>query len=243
MDTLEYAGSEITDKKLQELQAQTDLRTLVIWGGSLTQRQIGLIGELSQLRGLVLGEMPVDDSVFAHLAKLKGLEYLNLAYTKVSRGFGMLRELPLSDVRVEGCLKFSDEAMQDLASFAALRHLEAHITSVSDKGVQAISSLPLEVLWLGPKVTDACAASIATITTLRHLDLCAPGITDAALPELTRLTNLQILWLSGTCISDAGVETLTRMQWLRELSVSYTGISREGRQRLIDGLPNSKVIG
>ena len=242
MDTLEYAGSEITDGKLHELRGQPQLRTLVIWGGSLSQRQLGLIGELPQLRGLVLGEMPVDDSVFAHLARLTNLEYLNLAYTKVSRGFGMLRELPLSDVRVEGCLKFDDDAMQDLAAFPALRHLEAHITSVSDKGVQAIAALPLEVLWLGPKVTDACAASIATMTTLRHLDICAPGITDAALPELTRLTNLQALWLSGTCISDAGVETLGRMQWLRELSVSYTGISLEGRQRLAAALPDCRVI-
>jgi len=213
---------------------------LVIWGESLSENDLARIAEMKSLREIVLGEMKIGDGIFECLRQLEHLECLNLAYTDVSRGFGELTRLPLREVLLEGCSRIGDDAMRELAECSKLRHVEAHMTTVTDIGVVSILRLPLEVLWLGPRITDRSLEAMAGVPTLRHLDLCARGITDIGVRNLARLPNLQILWLSQTAITDASVDTLAGMGSLRELAVGGTRMTPEGKARLAAALPQCR---
>src|SRR5690242_1102715 len=129
------SGDRLDDAAWRAIEAQRDLATLVIWGGSVTNQQLEPLRRLTGLTGLVLGEMPVDDGVIAHLAPLRSLSYLNLAYTGVTGDFTPLLGAPLRDVRLEGCRRIGDACARSLAQFPTLRQLEMHMTGLTDEGL------------------------------------------------------------------------------------------------------------
>lgn len=175
-----FRGEDITPQRSRRPRLQPGLGKLVIWGGPVTNDQLEPLRRLTHLRGLVLGEMPIDDGVFRHIQELRHLSYLNLAYTNVEGDFTELAALPLLDVRLEGCRRVSDRCAQSLASFPSLRQLEIHKTGLTDDGVQHLAKLPLEVLWLGGPITDRGMKAVAGMTSLRHLDVCCPGVRTRA---------------------------------------------------------------
>jgi hypothetical protein len=235
---LALSGDDLNEERWGEILSAPGLRKLVIWGGSVTTQDMARLSGLKSLTKLVLGEMKIDDGIFAYLRPLENLECLILAYTDVCRGFDALAGPPLREVLLEGSPRVGDEAMAELATWPKLRHVEAHITAVTDAGVASIAKLPLEVLWLGPRITDRALETIAGVPTLRHLDLCAHGVTDAGVRRLAGLPNLQILWLSNTSITDASVEVLAGMGTLRELALGGTKMTAGGKARLAVALPN-----
>jgi hypothetical protein len=111
------------------------------------------------------------------------------------------------------------------------------MTGVTDAGVQSLSGLPLEVLWLGPRVTDAALATLAGMKTLQHLDICAHNVSDEGVAALTNLPLLSKLWLTRCGITDACVEALSGMPALVELNVNDTGITEAGMSLLRRVLP------
>jgi hypothetical protein len=234
-------GEELTLERIEEiLRASGEIEELVVWGGPLNNKDLAFVQRLPLLKSLVLGEMRVDDGIFEYLRHLPRLEYLVLAYTAVAGDFTPLRGLPLRDVRLEGCRFVGDACAQTLAVFPTLRQLELHMTGVTDAGVRSLADLPLEVLWLGPRVTDTALVTIASIATLRHLDICAHNVTDEGVAALTNLPLLNKLWLTRCGITDACVEALSRMKALRELNVNHTGITEAGMTRLQRALPACK---
>jgi hypothetical protein len=239
---LSFPGEEVTPEVLRSLEGNTALERLVIWGGPLTTAELEPLGRLTQLKGLVLGEMRIDDGIFLHLQHLRRLEYLNLAYTGVRGNFRPLAGSPLRDVRLEGCRLVTDACAKTLAAFPTLRQLEIHMTGLTDAGVEALAGLPLEVLWLGPRITDHAMNAIGEIPTLKHLDLCAHMVTDEGVKELAELRKLEVLWLSRCSISDESINVLATLQTLRELNVSHTGISASGLARLRAALPGCRMV-
>src|SRR3982751_2820490 len=103
MAELAVSGDQVNDEFWRSLEARRDLEKLVIWGGPLSTEQLKPIGRMPWLTEVVLGEMPVDDGVFAHLRPLRDLACLNLAYTAIRGDFSPLQGAPLRDVRLEGC--------------------------------------------------------------------------------------------------------------------------------------------
>ena len=239
---ISFSGDDITDDQLYALAQNADLRTLVIWGGPLRNERLAPLARLSQLQGLVLGEMAIDDGVFQYLKTLRQLEYLNLAYTNVTGDFTALEGLPLRDVRLEGCRRVGDRCAQTLAGFPTLRQVEIHMTNLTDAGVQHLAGLPLEVLWLGGRITDRGMSVVGNIPTLKHLDVCSPGVTDRGVQAISGLNGLEILWLSQCTITDASVNQLGKFQSLRELAVGKTGITAAGEARLRELLPECRLV-
>ena len=236
------SGEDIIPGRLDALSSNPDLERLVIWGGPVTNDQLEPLRRFDHLKALVLGEMSIDDGVFQHIRTLHDLTYLNLAYTNVEGDFTELAKLPLQDLRLEGCRRVGDRCARSLAAFPRLRRLEIHMTGLTDDGVHDAANLPLEVLWLGGPITDGGMKAVATMTTLRHLDVCCPGVTDEGVRALVRLKGLEVLWLSNCNITDESIASLSRLKSLRELALGKTGVTQSGRQRLRELLPECRQV-
>ena len=219
-----------------------DVETLVIWGGKLTNQQLQPLERFTWLTGLVLGEMPVDDGVLLHLKPLRNLAYLNLAYTGMRGDLTPLLGAPLRDVRLEGCRRFGDAGARSLAQFPTLRQAELHMTGLTDDGLAALTPLPLEVLWLGPRITDDGMQSVAAFSGLKHLDICTHLLTDRGVRAIEGMRTLEVLWLTGSRVSDASVELLSQFTGLRELNVNSTEITPQGKEELRRALPSCRMV-
>lgn len=240
MRKLEFRGEDLTPDKLQALGLESELEHLVIWGGPLVNDDLVPLAQLTELKQLVLGEMRIDDGVFAHLEHLSKLETLILAYTANRGDLTALTHLPLRDLRLEGCRFVGDACAETLAKMPGLRHLEMHMTGLTDRGVAALAALPLENLWLGPRVTDASMETLSKMPTLRHLDICAHNVSDVGAKMLATLPKLEVLWLTRCDITDACVEALGSVSTLRELNVNCTGVSADGIRTLRSALPQCR---
>ena len=154
-------GEQATPEFLRSLEDNADLRELTIWSGPLRNEDLEPLSRLTRLTSLCLGEMRVDDEVFEFLKPMRSLDTLILAYTAIRGDFTPLTGIPLRDVRLEGNRFVSDACAASLAGFPTLRNVEMHMTGLTDAGLRSLSELPLEVLWLGPRITDQGLASIA----------------------------------------------------------------------------------
>jgi hypothetical protein len=239
---LVFSGDQVNDELWRSLENRRDIETLVIWGGTLTNQRLEPISRLTWLTGLALGEMPVDDGVFVHLQPLRELSYLNLAYTNVNGEFGPLLGAPLRDVRLEGCRRVGDACARSLAQFPTLRNLELHMTGLTDEGLAALGVLPVEVLWLGPRITDRGMQTVGTFRSLKHADICAHLVTDEGVRALAGMEELEVLWLTRSRITDASIAVLSQLTALRELNVSCTEITAQGLRELRRALPLCRIV-
>ncbi|MBI3470411.1 MAG: hypothetical protein HY013_03535 [Candidatus Solibacter usitatus] len=240
---LTIGGNSLTAAGLAQLAGLGSLERLGIWGSPLTGGALAHLSRLRSLRWLLLGDAQFPGRDLAYLSELDSLQTLSLPFSHVdATGLAALAHLPLKDLRLERCLRINDAALAQLREVTSLVQLEIHETSVTDAGIAHLAGLTnLEVLWLGPWVTDLSLEVVAGLPRLRHLDLCARGITDSGIAHLTSLSNLQTLYLNYCALTDAGVDHLTRMRGLRELSLKHTRISATGLSRLREALPECTI--
>jgi hypothetical protein len=64
---LSFSGEEATEERLRALAANTELESLTIWGGPLTNERKAPLRQLTRLKSLTLGEMEIDDGFFRYL--------------------------------------------------------------------------------------------------------------------------------------------------------------------------------
>ena len=236
------SGDQVDDALWRKLGTRRDLEELVIWGGAITNDRLKPVSRMTWLTGVGLGEIPVDDGVLVHLQPLRELEYLNLAYTGVTGDFTPLLGAPLRDVRLEGCRHTGDDCARSLAQFPTLRQVEMHMTGLTDDGLAALAAIPLEVLWVGPRITDRGMETVGGFANLRHLDICTHLITDTGVRALAGLSGLQVLWLTRSRITDASIEVLSQFTGLRELNVNHTEITAQGLAQLKLALPGCRMV-
>ena len=60
-------------------------------------------------------------------------------------------------------------------------------------------------------LTDAAAADLAKLTTVKFLFVEDTPLTDAAIPELGKMASLKYIFLNGTKITPAGEEALQKL--------------------------------
>lgn len=163
---------------------------------------------------------------------------LELANTRVSdAGLQQIRGLaPFTYLAVTGSHEVTDKSLEIIGSFAALKRLMIHGTSVTDEGLVHLKSLgDLEWLGLGEtKVTDAGLVHIRDIDALEWLDLSGTDVTNAGLANLKGLTGLKKLDLNNTAIDDAGLAHLAGLTELEDLAVKGTGVTDAGLVHLKD---------
>ena len=120
--------------------------------------------------------------------------------------------------------------------------------SLSNKSVSAAElkelmdfpNLQLLVLTMAQLPVGA-GQQIASLKTLRELDLAGTNVTDADLRLLTGLTRLEALDLMGTGIADAGLEAVTELRALKTVSLARTRVTANGLADLRQRRPDLKI--
>jgi hypothetical protein len=106
-----------------------------------------------------------------------------------------------------------------------LRALGAKITCDEKDPARPI----VKVNLYGASIKDADLAHLASLTTLRELNLFGcTRLTDKALEHLAGLKGLRVLSLGRTQVGDAGLKRLTGLTGLQELDLSDTQVRGSG---------------
>ena len=186
--TLEVAGG------LPKLAAFKHRSTVV------TDAGVAGLAASTTLRSLLLQDFAITDASGAHLARLAGLESLEIFRCQ---GFGTdgglaLAGLPLTRLTLRDLPDVRDPALEVLRDLPKLQRLYLHeLPSVGDDGLARLASATsLRVLdiWSVPAMTDATVEAIAMLPALEELSIRETGAGEAALarilamPKLTSLT-------------------------------------------------------
>lgn len=141
------------------------------------------IGNVSNLRALVLDATAITDKGLKYIAGLSKLEILRLSRTAIT-----------------------DEGFAHIANLKELTWLRSSMIDVTDAGLVHLEGLTqISKLDLShTPITDAGLAHIARLPNLSRLDLSHTAITDNGIPDLLNLNKLMWLNVDQTAISEAG---------------------------------------
>jgi hypothetical protein len=143
-----------------------------------------------------------DDFVNGSLRGLQGLTVNDLSIEAAHVSSTGLQHLTsVKDLR---CLRLwtpgvDDEALAHIAQLPDLEILDLEGTAIDGTGFDKLKDLSkLDMLVLGPKMSDARVAGLKDLPALRQLDLrpCT-RLTPACLEHLAELTDLKTVWLPG----------------------------------------------
>ena len=121
-----------------------------------------------------------------------------------------------------------DSDLETIRGCKNLAMLDLYLTSITDKSMEHIVDLPLEVLVVSQtELGDDALASVGKIKTLRRLELFDTNVTDAGLRYIIDLPLFRID-LSKTSVTNAGMEDIAKIAGLERLIVSNTSVSDAG---------------
>lgn len=174
-------------------------------------------GDIQHLR---LHDVTITESNFKTLARMKGLQNLDLSYSdmndeKIGKLLGLtnLVELDLSSTLVRGM------TLEKLAALKKLEELDLARTRIHDFAVA--------------KIVRACP-------NLTRLDLGGTYITDDAILKVKNLRRLTYLKVSKTGISNKYLDSLLELKNLRKVQLSSTQVTRAKALSLHAAKPDCK---
>ena len=148
-----------------------------------------LVGNVSSVPKLFLGNSTIKDADMELVAKLPNLKELDLTRTRIT-----------------------DKGILFLKDHQTLENLYLSQTQISDKGLETIATIPnLKhlILWRC-NITDAGCMSLAKTENLVSLSLDETMISDRGVRQLLPLKNLKELKIIGTRVTDAGINAAKR---------------------------------
>jgi uncharacterized protein (TIGR02996 family) len=222
-------GDTLTDAGTAHLPQFTQLRSLSVSGGHLSDATLTSIARLQRLRalGLDLGEGSLCDGL-PRLTELPALESLHLwGSWPGSERFAVVGRLAdLRQLILVGLDGMPGEAFAMLTGLAALRHLyPGHRGRLTGSALADIAQLPsLQTLdvSLCRQVKNADVAHLARCSTLECLNLEDCGrLTDKCLEPIGKLSQLRTLNV-GECkgIRGKGLASLAGLTRLEHLKLS-----------------------
>ncbi len=226
-----YARSSPRTLDLSPLSGLTELRSLLVWAGSVDLRVLcGWTG----LRELDVAVDRLSDADLLPLAGLGGLRKLNLrAPQSVGpslaplAGLTGLRDLDLS------FQPLTDEGLPALAGLTGLRRLNLSMTKVTDSGLRHLAGLSgLESLALSNNGEVRDLSWAAGMTRMKRLRLFGCAANDDSLAHLAGMAELRSLDL-GYCRRLRG-DGLRHVEALPELAELFLF----GCEGLREGLPS-----
>jgi Leucine-rich repeat (LRR) protein len=227
-----------------------------------TQAKLKCLGNLAQLRGLVLYApyRKANKETLQFLSKLPELRSLKIRGNSAMLAdggvghFAALQTLESLDLDSDG---ITDQAMQTIVRLRQLRQLRLSFSSVSDAGVGALSGLPrlVQLDLSAAKVTgsgfskfisarlveldlsqtqldSAGAQAVARLDSLRKLDLTYVPVGDVALKHLASMPKVVELDLGQTKVGDRGAAYLAQMKALEDLSLASTNVTDTGARKV-----------
>lgn len=129
----------------------------------------------------------------------------------------------------------TDELVAELSKLQSLSDIDLSGTQTTDRGVMAISGLPLRVLWLqGCPVTDLSGLYLSRTTTLEKLAMNATECTDQFLANLSPHPNLTNIGLNGTNVTSQGMKFINFFPSLHTLRLYNTEVGDQGMKHIAE---------
>lgn len=184
LTNLELGGAQIGPAGADALGTLASLRRLYLPSSAITDASVQRLPR--GLRSLHLGHCEaISDAGCAHLARLPGLELIDLSATQVTgAGLRALRALPSLLHADLSFLELGDADIAELAAFPALRSLSVAFSQ---------------------RLTDTALDTIEALQALEQLDLASTGITADGIDRLARMPHLRELG-----VYDCTPETVAR---------------------------------
>jgi internalin A len=228
---LQVQNTSASDLAVGDIGNLKNLQHLVLNQKNITARTLRQVGEMTELRDLMLGKIPLSDEDMTFLKRLTKLERLMIASrTELTDNW-----LP----NLEGMVNLSSLMLRNMAiTTEGLHHLGSlsNLRSLSLEGSRRVTGL--EALRPLTKITYLCLANTpideSALTVLQswpqldNLDLRKTNVTDAGVVALSGLSSLRELDLSQTKITDAGLRHLARSNSLRSVFVRQTEVTDAG---------------
>ncbi len=258
LEWLDLSATPLSDEAIARVRGIKSLSSLVVGRmPNLTEVGIKNIVETEQIRHLdisingdrskmaeavstakflvSLKVSPVSNADAAHLAKMTGIETLDISNStvdddgvKLLAGCASLRSLNLAFTPISG------RGIDALAELKHLHELDVKGTAWNEKGLAAVSRIPsITLLDLrGTSITDSGLDDLCDLPALERLYLGHNSITDAGLTKLTQLRSLRSLNLNTTQVQVAGAKHLERFAVLEQLHLQSTAVTHEAIREL-----------
>ena len=218
LGSLDLSGTKVTDRGLLPLLKCRSLHILHLGQTPVTSEGLATIGQLSELAELDLSYLPVTDQSLMQLQNLK----------------------LLSTLRLNECVKLTDEFGPALGQLPALATLDASRTGIGKRTLQELSKLPnLAHLNLSncQGLTDECGAVLAQFPILYGLNVSGTPMGDRALQDLSKSRSLTILEIANTPATNAAISSLSQMKSLTALGLTNTKFTADGVKQLVKAMP------
>ncbi len=212
--TLQVSNEDILN--LRSL--KTSLKFLQVWGRKLSEDELKVLSELSNLESLNLADCDIDDHDLLILRPcLQNVKTL------------WLNNNPVSDV-----------SMPLIAELSSLEGLGLANSQVTDAGAERLPELKtLKGIDLSQTtVTDLAAESLAKCSQLTSVDIGHnKPVTNKTVAVLVSLTSLQTLQIDNTSVNEDSLDDLIRMPNLRFFHPGGLKFSAEASRRLRSEAP------
>ena len=229
LEDLAIVHTDATDAGAEGLGRLTKLKSLDLRMNQMTARTVKDFGNLTELRKLELGSIPLRDEDMTFLRKLTKLETL-LMFAKATsltdswleniEDLTNLNHLEVTDIPTTtnglrhlrkltnlSILSLRDAKVDDLKVLKPLTNLailDLHGSPIDDEDLIVLQNFPklYHIGLLKTKITDHGLAHLRAVPNLTHLNLTGTAITDAGLLELGTFPKLWLIWIGDTKITD-----------------------------------------
>jgi hypothetical protein len=201
-----------------------------------------LAGMRPDLRALYLMQTRVGAEGMAAIAYFHKLETLHLDMTPVTNR-AVMRLSMLSHLRD---VSFDDTELSDAGLTALislpLERISAKRTEITDRSASVWSCWPdLQAAYLnGTYVADETAQALANLPDITEINLSGTSLTNAGLVPLAR-AGLKFLFISSTRVDDEGVAALANHPTLEALTLDYCAITDRSVETMLT-IPNLEYI-
>lgn len=163
--SVRLAGFDISNSVSHELGNLASLRELYLYSSNVHIPELMHLERLSNLRKLYFFQVPVTDSDLVCLSRLSNIRYLGLQETRVS-----------------------GEGLRYLTEFPCLENLSLSLNTLRDElGVIYLKELNgLKALDIKYFLTDTLLLNIASLTSLRKLDLSNSSVSKTVVDSLQK---------------------------------------------------------
>lgn len=202
---LGYGCQRITDEVAEAIASLPHLRVLSILDCQLTQRQIELLSQSQNIQALFLRGTRMPPNAFCLFARLKKLHTLHIDRVQIT-----------------------DSEILPFQHHRTITRLELNKTKVTDVGVAAFASCPLEWMSLRFGKVNGQFLSTPSVWRLSYLDLSESRYADSMAPCFGRHKSLEVLLLTHTQAADGTCAALASLPRLNYLNCWATGVTSGG---------------
>lgn len=238
---LDVSYTQFSDDWIPELEALSNLHTLVLSCTKIEGKGLAGLAKLPNLKVLHLASTKMGDEHLPHLAGLTNLEMLELGGNSVT-DVGLKKLSPLQRLTLLGLAhtQVTDAGLAELANFPNLASLYLHNSPVTGQGLAKLA--PLKKLnWLVLDLrAQPCDAGIEALRDADLLHALAPAQNaNGGRPRNAKdVVNLD---LSQTVITDKGLLALTGLENLVSLDLRGCPVTEAGVARLQKSLPQCAI--